>query len=372
MNSIKPGPQAMVAPGDRVAVVGAGIIGRLLAWRLARAGLVTTVFDQGDLDSLATASATAAGLLTPVSEAVLGGDADLLALGRDSVETWRGLLRQGLGPVQLLATGSLAMARAPELPALREFRERADRCAPDLGGLWLEGMALQESEPDLRRGPVVGAYLLPGEGAIDTHAVLAALRTDLEQQGASLRAHTVVQRLSPWFVEASHGPERFDLVVDCRGLGARADLPSLRGVRGEVVELEAPEVTLTRPIRVLHPRHPLYIVPRQPGRFIIGATAVESDDCGPVTVTGALELLGAAFTTHPGFQYARITRLAAQARPAFPDHRPRIAVENGLMRVNGLYRHGFLLAPIVTAAAAARILGDEPPATSHLLFGAAR
>ncbi len=144
----------------------------------------------------------------------------------------------------------------------------------------------------------------------------------------------------------------FDRIVDCRGFAARDALPELRPVRGEMIRVRAPEVKLTRSVRLLHPRIPLYVVPRAGGEYMIGATMIESADKGAVTVRSALEMLGAAYALHPAFGEAEILEMRADLRPAFPDNMPRIVEKNGRIFANGMYRHGFLLAPAVAARAA--------------------
>ena len=134
------------------------------------------------------------------------------------------------------------------------------------------------------------------------------------------------------------------IVIDCRGLAARDAQPELRGVKGEMIIVETPEVELSRPVRLIHPRWPLYVIPRGDGRFMLGATSIEAEDLG-VSVRSALELLGAAYAVHPAFAEARIVEFGSGLRPAFPDNLPRIAVDQNKIAVNGLYRHGFLLAP---------------------------
>ena len=134
-------------------------------------------------------------------------------------------------------------------------------------------------------------------------------------------------------------------MIDCRGLGAKDDLPNLRGVRGERIVVKSRDVTLTRPVRLLHPRFPLYVVPWGDGLYMIGATVIESEETGPITLRSALDLLSAAYALDPAFAEAEIVRQGAGARPAFPDNRPRIIARNGYIYVNGLYRNGFLLAP---------------------------
>ena len=143
-----------------------------------------------------------------------------------------------------------------------------------------------------------------------------------------------------------------ETVIDCRGLAARADVPGLRGVRGERLIVRAPDVKLERPVRLLHPRHPLYVVPWGAGRYMVGATVIESDDQSPVTVRSALELLGSAYALHPGFAEAEIVDMGAGVRPAFADNVPKIIVRGRTIHVNGLYRHGFLLAPVLAERAA--------------------
>jgi glycine oxidase len=145
-------------------------------------------------------------------------------------------------------------------------------------------------------------------------------------------------------------PARF--VIDCRGLGAKRDWRGLRGIRGEVARVHAPGIGLSRPVRLLHPRYPLYIAPKQDDLYVIGATEIEGEDMSPISVRSSLELLSAAFSIHPGFGEARILELSTQCRPTLPDHRPlvRLAGERTI-RVNGLYRHGYMLAPEVSRAA---------------------
>lgn len=144
---------------------------------------------------------------------------------------------------------------------------------------------------------------------------------------------------------------KFDVVCDCRGLGARDLFPDLRGVRGELIYLHAPEVEIIRPIRLIHPRYRLYIVPRPNNVYIIGASEIESEEMSPISVRTTLELLSAAYSVHPGFAEARITGSSVNCRPAFSDNLPRISYREGLLSINGLYRHGFLLAPILAEGA---------------------
>jgi glycine oxidase len=145
-----------------------------------------------------------------------------------------------------------------------------------------------------------------------------------------------------------------DIIADCRGFAAADRLPDLRGVKGEMLILRCPSVSLSRPIRLLHPRWPVYLVPRGDGVFMLGATMVESGE------RSVVELLSAAYALHPAFAEAEILEMGADARPAFPDNLPRIRAQTGprgrIVAVNGLFRHGFLLSPALARRAADLIL----------------
>ena len=132
-------------------------------------------------------------------------------------------------------------------------------------------------------------------------------------------------------------------------MGARRNWPQLRGVRGEIIRLHAPELPLSHMLRLLHPRYSVYVVPRAEGRLVVGATSIESDDRSPVSVRGALELLSSAYSMLPALAEARILEFSTQVRPALPDNRPAFCYDRGrrVLSINGLYRHGFLLSPTV-------------------------
>lgn len=135
-------------------------------------------------------------------------------------------------------------------------------------------------------------------------------------------------------------------MIDARGLGARTEWKSLRGIRGEVVRVYAPEVTLQRPTRLVHPRYPLYIAPKENHLFVIGATEIESDDMSPASLRSVMELLSALYTVHSGFAEARILEIATQCRPTLPDNLPAVRwLSERVLQVNGLYRHGYMISP---------------------------
>ena len=125
-------------------------------------------------------------------------------------------------------------------------------------------------------------------------------------------------------------------------------------------------MNLSRPVRLLHPRYPLYIAPKPDGVYVIGATQIESEDLSPASVRSALELLSALYSVHPAFGEARILEMSSQCRPALPDNRPEIRWDGGrLIQINGLYRHGYLIAPALLEAALS-LIGQLEQSTTDL------
>ena len=189
------------------------------------------------------------------------------------------------------------------------------------------------------------ALFFPDEAHLDPRRALAALVERLADRGVDIR----------FGVEMSPEDAPGDMVVDCRGFAARDALSDLRGVRGEMVVVRCRDVTLARPIRMLHPRIPLYIVPRGNGLFMLGATMIETEDDGPITARSMMELLNTAYALHPAFAEARIVETGTGIRPAFPDNVPRLIETSEGLAVAGMHRHGFLLAPALAREAADRL-----------------
>lgn len=328
------------------AVLGGGLSGRLVAWRLAGEGHRVALYERGGPEGGEAAAWVAAAMLAPLAEAAV---AELLIteLGVASLESWPRILAELPEPVFFQRKGTLVVwhtADRTEAPLFeRRVRANAPRSLADANFVALAGAQLDAAEPALA-GRFARGWLLEGEGQLDNRQALAALAAGLAARGVDAHWHTTVD-------EANLPPAR--VTIDCRGLGAKPALPGLRGIRGEVARVHAPGITLTRPVRLLHPRYPLYIAPKEHDVFVIGATEIEGEDRSPVSVRSALELLSAAFAVHPAFGEARILELNTQCRPTLPDHRPALIWDGKTtLRVNGLYRHGFMIAPEVADEAA--------------------
>ncbi|MGA8492554.1 MAG: FAD-dependent oxidoreductase [Terriglobales bacterium] len=214
----------------------------------------------------------------------------------------------------------------------------------------VDAVQLNELEPALDSRFQQALYL-PAESQVDNRALLKTLALALEAAGVQCHWQT--------FVPEDALPVA-GIVVDCRGMGACRDLSLLRGVRGEIVRLDAPDVELRHMLRLLHPRFSVYVVPRAEGKLVVGATSIESDDRSPMSVRGALELLTSAYSVLPALAEARILEFATQVRPALPDNRPAFFchLARRVLRINGLYRHGFLLSPAIVEEALPLLSGQ--------------
>ncbi len=330
-------------------VLGAGLMGRLLAHSLVRLGHQVEIFEAQGADAQGAAARVAAAMLAPLAESAIT-ELPVVRMGQHALGRWPELIAQLSEPVFFQRNGTLIVWHRQDSAEAQRFErllQRTQQQLPDLPALHsLDAAQVQAQEPSLENRFAHGLYL-PEEGQLDNRQLLNALLQSLQTQGVTLHWNT--PRSVEDFSAGQTGQP--DWVFDCRGLGAREQWQKLRGVRGEVVRLYAPDVTLLRPLRLIHPRYPLYIAPKENHVFVIGATEIESEDISPATVRSTLELLSAAYTVHSGFAEARILEIATQARPTLRNNLPAIRrLGERTLQINGLYRHGFLIAPAMLDA----------------------
>lgn len=305
-----------------ITVVGAGIAGLWQAFTLTRRGHRVRLIERNAEPFAGSASRLAGAMLAPECEAE-AAEPLVRELGLKALALWRKAYPR------LVENGSLVVAQARDRGELTRFARMT------VGHETVDAARIAELEPQLEGRFTTGLFF-PQEAHMAPEPAMAFLLEAARAAGADVSLGAL------W-----NGTDDEGAIVDCRGLEARPDLPGLRGVRGERLVLRTREISLQRPVRLLHPRFPIYVVPWGDGLFLVGATAIESDDSGPVTVRSALELLGTAYALHPAFGEAEIVAAGAGVRPAFPDNLPRIVVRGAHIYVNGLYRHGFLLAPVL-------------------------
>ena len=329
-----------------VGIAGAGLAGRLLAWRLAGAGCRVSLFDARRRDDLTSASQTAAAMLSPLAELAVSDEA-VFELGQRSMQLWPQWLAQMASPVYFKTEGTLVVAHPQDGASLEHFSRLLHHKLPAACRAQvqtLDAAALAQAEPTLA-GRFTGGLFLTGEGQLANDQLMAALAIELDRLGVQWHEGQAVDHVHERSIVCADQSHPLDIAVDARGVGSKSDLPTLRGVRGEVLRVECEGVSLQRPVRLMHPRYQLYVAPRPGNQFVVGATELESEDTGPVTVRSVLELASALHSLHPAFGEARVLRMSAALRPALDDHRPAISVREGVWHINGLYRHGYLCAP---------------------------
>jgi glycine oxidase len=307
-------------------VLGAGIAGVWQAFMLQRRGHYVSLWDPAGIPSPQAASRLAGAMLAPHCEGEPGHEV-ARDLGIESLLLWKDLYPA------ISKMGTLVVAAARDRADLQRFASVTE------GYRRIKSEEIGTLEPALE-GRFRDALYYDGEAHVEPAAALSYFIGEAVALGVTLHVERQSRSNADW-------------VVDCRGLAARDELKTLRGVRGERVILEYDGASLHRPIRLLHPRIPFYIVPWPRGRFMIGATVIESDDDDGPTLRSAAELMSAAYALLPALGEARITDVAAGVRPSFADNAPKIIVRGRRIFVNGMYRHGFLLSPIL-----AQLTGD--------------
>ncbi len=324
----------------KIIVVGAGVLGLWQALSCARAGFQVCLIDQNAEAEVENASVLAGGMLAPDCEAEAAPEL-VRDFGREGIKAWRALYPN------ILERGTLVVASGRDQGELLRYSKMTH------GFELVDEARISVLEPDLS-GRFTSGLFFGGEAHVVVSDALNFLLEEVKRLGVEVR-------LGETF-SFRDGVRDYDdsVILDCRGMAACDDpLPGLeetmsllRGVRGERVVIKTQDVQLSRPVRLLHPRHPIYVVPWGNGCFVVGATVIESADESLASVRSVLELLGATFALLPAFGEARVQDIRAGVRPAYPDNIPRAVVAPGgrYISVNGAYRHGFLLAPVLAEA----------------------
>lgn len=324
-----------------VTIVGAGVVGLCVGTELRARGASVTIIDQSDAPGPRACSWWAGGMLAPWCEGE-SAEEPVVRLGQEAAGWWG----RHAGNVQ--TNGTLVLALGRDQAELKRFGRRTSHFEA------VDGQQIGALEPDLANQFSKGLYFAD-EAHLAPRQALSALKQGLVDQGVVFR-HAEVE-----VSELAAAPDAAHITIDCRGLAAKDAFSDLRGVKGEMLLLSCPDLTLSRPIRLLHPRIPLYVVPRGDGVFMLGATMLESDNRSRISARSMLELLSAAYALNPIFGEAEVLEIGVDARPAFADNLPRIRRRDNLIHVNGLYRHGFLLAPAMARMVAGMLFENTRP-----------
>ena len=350
-----------------VAVVGGGVAGLGVAWRLAGRGRRVAVFERGRAGR--GASWAAAGMLAPAAEA--GFEAlDLYALGHESLARWPAFAREvGAASgrdVGYRTEGTFVVAddRDSARALRRLFRFQTEHGA-DVE--WLTGDEAAEREP-LLSPRLPAAVWSPGDHQVDNRALVEALVVAAERAGVAVHEGAEVAAVEPGARPAlavergdGGGAERVEAgaVVLAAGawsggVGGLAPAPPVRPVKGQALSLRMPDGLRLRHV-VRGPD--AYLVPKPDGRLVVGATTEERGWDAAVTAGGLYRLLEGAVALVPGVEEMAVEETWAGLRPAARDHAPLLGRSGhaGVVYATGQYRHGVLLAPVVADAVAADV-----------------
>lgn len=310
-----------------ITVLGSGVAGLTVATELVDRGADVRVVDPNGPPDEHGCSWWAGGMLAPWCE-FENAEEPVLRLGQIALDWWR-------ERTEMVSKGTLVVANARDLPDLKRFSRRTE------GFSEIAAERIEKLEPDLSH--FSKALFFEDEAHLSPRRTLADLHKSLVDCGVRI---------------LTEPPAKTDLTIDCRGYGAKDQLNDLRGVKGEMLVLHAPDVQITRPVRLLHPRIPLYIVPRGDEVYMLGATMIEAEDRKRISARSMLELLSAAYALNPAFGEAEVLEIGVDLRPAFPDNLPRVRRRGDTIYANGLYRHGFLLAPALAQSVAELALNN--------------
>lgn len=327
----------------KIDILGAGVAGRLCALYLTDPTrrwprpLQLTLYDKAQQAGGFTRAAArvAAAMLCPQAESALL-PAELVPLAQHSLSLWQDLAQQ-LPGLWLQQQGCILLSHPQQQPQLQQQVRQLKLAAQPLDATQLSSL-----EPALS-GRFNHGWFCPQDAQTDSDSFLQHSQAGLQQRGVRFLDLTETDCDAN---QLSRAKANCDLLLDCRGLGAKTDWPKLRPVRGEILRLRCSEISLKRPVRYYHPRYSLYVAPKAEQQFVVGATEIESASEQGCTVRSALELLSALYALHPGFAEAEILTLSASARPTLPSPVPQIQQQDGVIALNGLSRHGYLLGPV--------------------------
>ncbi|MPZ62629.1 MAG: glycine oxidase ThiO, partial [Propionibacteriales bacterium] len=362
----------------RVAVIGGGVIGLALAWRLTADQHSVDLFDDRPGHG---ASRAAAGMLAPSGEAWFGEE-PLLRAGVASLRQWPEFAAR-LGKdsdvdVGLRTEGTILLG-ADDADA--QTLDQADRLLAqhDLAARRIDRRELGRMEPAVASG-VRRALLLESDLSVHNRLLLDALLDAGARRGVTYHRERADVEVSDGRVRGVRGrtsgeSHAADVVVIAAGheLSGVAGLPDrLRGVvrpvKGQILRLRMPDPLVRRTLRCLLHGDPVYVVPRLDGELVVGATSEELSDHA-VTADGVYELLRRSIAFLPGLREAELTETLARSRPGTPDNAPIVGETgvDGLLVAAGHYRGGVLLTPLTAEAISALLRDESPPAEVAVL-----
>jgi glycine oxidase len=346
----------------KIAIIGAGILGRFITFELLNSenNFELSLFDQNKENDI-NCSRIAGGMLSPLCE-LYDAEKIICDLGVDSIELLEQIILKIDYKIFFQKTGTLVIAHQHDNKELEIFKRNINSKTQKQEYKNLNKNDIENLEPDLEKKFSQGMFF-ENEAQIDNVDILNGLLFEFKKH-KNIKLHFETKILN-FDKEANEivcedlERKKFDLIIDC--MGVNSSIKNLRGVRGEIITLHSTDIKLSRPIRLIHPRFPLYIIPRANNKILVGATSIESSDRSEISIRSALELLTSAFSINSKFGEARILNMESGLRPTLPDGNPKILYtsKKRFLQINGLYRHGFLVSPKISQLATKFILFDK-------------
>lgn len=348
----------MSTESKKFAVIGSGIMGRMIGFFLALENHSVDIFEQEKDSSTSNCSSAAGGMLCPYSE-LESFDQSLLEISLKSLELWKILHKEFFSNCYFNFKGTLVVSLEKDQSLQNHYTHKLDQY-----GLANKYQILDKSQFENSNSSLIDridrAVYLPSEGVLDNIQIQKELEKNSKKLGVNYHFEQEVLKVEPNTLYTQKNKHSFDHIVDTRGIQANNSLRTLRGVRGEAILVESKDIQIDRCIRVIHPRYPIYIIPRKQNRYIIGATMIENHLDHQITVRSVLELLSAGYSLTKDFSEAKIIETRVGVRAAFLDNKPNILVSDSITYINGLFRHGFLLAPILAKLYIDKIQSKNP------------
>jgi len=353
-------------------VIGAGVIGLGIAWRLAEAGCAVTVYDRGEAGH--GASWAAAGMLAAAVETE-PGEEKLLQLTLESQRLWPDFAREleraaGISP-EYRDEGTLVVAlNRDDAAQLRHSYEFQKGLGLDLE--WLNAAEARRKEPHLKPG-IAAAVWSPRDHQVENRRLALALAVAARRAGVDIAEHCAVREITlgagrATGIVSERGREPADIVVLAAGAWSRevggvppAYLPPVRPIKGQMLALQMdPAAPLVRHV-VWLPKG--YLVPRNDGRLVIGATVEERGFDARLTAGGLLALLEGAWRGVPAIEELPIAETWVGFRPGSRDDAPMLGPSgiDRLVVATGHHRNGILLTPVSAAVVRTYILSGRLP-----------
>lgn len=339
-----------------ISIVGAGLVGRTLSLMLLqRDDVAIQLIDESpSLFSKLSCGYQAAGMIAPYAELALNKK-QLFEEGCQSLSLWSKLL-EALPKTKdkpnakcsdgiFRQNGTLILSHPNDYGDCEQLFHRIQHHTGSINSLIKPKSQLKNYESSLDSQRFAHHFMhLENEGHIHVpnffHTTSNYLNAHPSVTFTSAKIENLKKELPTTCAQGNS-----DYIIDTRGLGAKPDDTSLFGIRGEAMLVNAPAVNLSHTIRLMHPRHPLYIVPRGDDQYYIGATTIECEDNSPISLKSTLELTSALYFIHEGFAESRILKTFAHSRPTYSQSMPKLSKQGNLILLNGFYRHGYLLAP---------------------------